>query len=432
MTALRRAGSLWCDRGFRRLWAARTISLVGSQVSALALPLVAAVYLNASTLHVSLLAAAGFLPWLLFGLFAGVLVDRSPRRLIMIWTDVARAGLLLTIPIAAACGVLSVGQIAFVAFAVGALTVLSDTASTAFLPSLVGHKRLTEGNAKLSAGTAATTIAGPSAAGALLQAFSAPFAVAADALSFLVSAWLIRGVRCEEPAGRAEPGRSIRADIQAGVRFLWRHPVLRPMAAEVATSNLGASMNGPIVVLFALRELRLSAVQIGISLSFVGIGGLVATALTKRAVEHLGVGRTIAASCIGIGVGGMLIPLSHGSAASVVLILAAAYFVWGGSLTVYAVVAGSLRQTITPPGMLGRTVASANTVMSGINPLGAVLGGLLGTWLGLRPTLFLAGLLLLGSAGWILRSPVYRLRSMPEESGPSRRALDENNHIREQ
>jgi MFS family permease len=404
----------WRGTGFGLLWGANTISLLGDRITILAIPF-AAVAMGASVLQVSALTAASFVPWLLCGAFGGVAVDRSAQyRTIMVWADLGRAALLCSVPAAALGGVLSYWQLLAVALAAGVLSVFFQAASSAFLPVLVGPERLPQGNARLSASTAVMTAAGPGLAGILIQTITARFAVAADALSFLASAALLHRIRDPQRAPAALEHRPFLADVQAGLSYIARHPMLRAFIAEAATSNFGASMNGAIVVLFAVHELHLAAGQFGLALAFFGVGGAAASLMANRLAGWLGVGPVIAASCAVIGVGGLLVGLATGSTGAVLTVLIVAYFLWGSAFTVYAVLAGSLRQAITPERMRGRVMSTANMAISGINPVGAILGGVLGAWLGLRAAVIVAGALMLVSVGWIIPSPVIRLRTVPE------------------
>lgn len=247
-----------------------------------------------------------------------------------------------------------------------------------------------------------------------MQLLTAPIALVADALSYLVSAVFIGRIKSREKPAPADDRRSVFADVRAGVRFLVRHRTLRALVGEAVTGNLGASMNVALLVLFATRELNLSAGQLGVAMSFGGVGGAIATLFTRRTADRIGLGRTIAASCVVSGAGALLIPFVGGSTVVVVVLLALAYFLWGGSVTTYAILAGSVRQAVTPDHLLGRVLASSSVAFSGVNPIGALLGGLLGSQIGIRPTLIVAGTLVLLATLWMVFSPVWRLRTISD------------------
>jgi MFS family permease len=405
---------IWREAGFGLLWGARTVSLLGDRITILAVPF-AAVAMEATPLQVATLTAASFLPWLLLGAFAGVAIDRSARyQTIMIWADLGRAVLLSSVPAAALGGVLTYWQLLVVALLAGALSVFFESASSAYLPILIGPERLPDGNAKLSASTAVMTTAGPGVAGLLIQCITARFAIAVDALTFLISAILLN--RIHDPGSRRPEklaSQSFSADVRAGLRYITHHSMLRAFVAEAATSNLGASMNGAIVVLFAVRVLHLSAGEFGLAGMFFGIGGGAASLLSNRVARWFGVGPVITGSCVVIGIAGLLIGLTTGGIGVMLAVLAVAYFMWGAGLTAYVVIAGSLRQVITPERMRARVMATANMAISGLNPVGAILGGLLATWVGLRSAVLTASVLMLVSVLWVAFSPVARIRTMP-------------------
>lgn len=404
--------SQWRGTGFGSFWGANAVSLLGDRITILAIPF-AAVALHASPLQVSVLTTASFLPWLLAGVFAGVMVDRwALYRKIMIWADLGRGALLFSVPLAAARGMLTYWQLLAVALLTGLLTVFFQAASSALLPKLVGIDRLPAANAKLSTSSSVMMTAGPGLAGLLVQAFSAPFAIIADALSFLASATLLRQMRYRRPPPADFP-RPFCLEVRAGLWYVLREPTMRAFLGQAATGNLGASMNGAVVVLFAVRELHLAAGELGVAMAVFGVGGGVASLTANRIARRLGIGPVITASCAGAGVGSLLIGLTAGSTGLALATFGVAYFLWGFSLTTYTVVAGSLRQTITPERMRAQVMSTLNVAISGIIPVGAILGGLLATWLGLRAPVLVAGAIMLISVLWIVQSPVIRIRTMP-------------------
>lgn len=408
--------SLRRGTGFGSLWGASTVSLLGDRITALAIPF-AAITLHASALQVSALTTASFLPWLLFGVFAGVAVDRSAQyRKIMVWADLGRAALLLSVPLAAALGVLSYWQLLAVALLTGVLTVFFQSATSALLPKLVGIDRLPDANAKLSASSSVMMTAGPGLAGLLVQAFTAPFTIIADALSFLASASLLRQVRYQPLQPHAQARKPFWPELRTGLRYVRQEPMIRAFMGHATTSNLGAGMNGAVVVLFAVRELHLGAGEFGLATAFVGVGGGLASLTTNRIAGRLGVGPVITASCAGAGVGSLLIGLAGGGAEPAVATLGTAYFLWGFSLTAYAVLAGSLRQIVTPERMRAQVMSTFQVTVSGIIPVGAIFGGLLATYVGLRAPVLIAGTIMLSSAFWVAHSPVIHVQTMPHAS----------------
>ncbi len=421
--------SLNRDPRFLRLWAAETISHFGSSITAIALPFVAITLLNAGPLEVAILNLADFLPFLLIGLLAGALVDRLPRRAVLIGGDLGRAALILTIPIAYLAGLLTLTQLIIVGFSVGVLTVFFDVAYQAYLPSLIGRKDLVEGNSKLELSRSAAGLLGPGLGGLLVEVLRAPVAMLVDAASFLVSALFLATIKDRATAseltlretaqkGEGQPQRpapgTMRREIAEGLRFVFGHPVLRTIGAATATSNLFSSIGGAAFMLFAINELKMSPALIGTAFSLGSVGGLVASLVAGPLSRRFGVGRVIVATValggpfeVAVGLG------SAGADAINLLLIAAAGFAMGGSGTIYNINQVSLRQAITPEAMSGRMNATMRWFVWGTMPIGSIIGGIIGETLGVRAAI------LIGGAGAslafvpLLFGPVWRIKEMP-------------------
>ncbi len=403
--------SLWRHRGFLKLWAGQTISQFGSQFSLLALPLVAAVGLQASPAEMGILAAAEAAPFLLLGLFAGVWVDRNRRRPFLILGDLGRALVLATIPLAALAGALSIYQLYAVGFAVGVLTVFFDVAYQAYLPSLVGRAHLVEGNGKLEVSRSTAQVAGPSVAGLVIQAVGAPLAIVLDSLSFLGSAvclLLIRGDE-ERPAAPRSP---MLAQLREGLAVVFGNPLLRPIAGCTATSNFSIAAFGALVVLFATRELGLGAASLGLVFSLGSVGALVGALLAGRAATRFGVGRSIVWSAFALGVG--LLPIAFATPALAVPALSLGWFVVNLGGPIYNINQVSLRQAVTPFALQGRMTATMRFLVWGMMPAGSLAGGALAQAIGLREAMVAAAVGGLLAFPWVLLSPVVALRRIPE------------------
>ena len=415
------APSLLRHPDFVRLWTAETVSQLGTQVSALAIPFVAIDILQATTFEVALLNVVDFLPFLLIGLPAGVWVDRLRRRPVMIAGDLGRALALATIPLAFLLGVLTVVQLYVVGFAVGVLTVFFDVAYQSYLPSVVARDQLQEGNAKLEISRAAAQVIGPGLAGVLIGILRAPIAVALDAASFLGSAlfvFLIRRPEAAPEGHRAEgrPGPGMRREMAEGLRYVPGHAYLKNIAACTATSNLFGTVGGAVFLVYVVRELGMTADAIGLALSIGATGALLGALLANRISERLGVGPTIIA--FAALAGPALLPLAAapvGTPVQVLVALVALFgFATGLSTVVYNVAQVSLRQAVTLARMQGRMNATMRWFVWGTIPIGGVLGGVLGSVLGVRAAL------LVGIVGEtlavlpVLFSPVRRIRAMPE------------------
>jgi MFS family permease len=397
---------------FVKLWVAESISMAGSQISQLAIPLLAIVLLNASAFEVGLLTSVGFLPFLLFGLPAGVWVDRLRRRPILIAADVGRALLLATIPLAWLLGSISLPQLYLVTFLAGILTVFFDVGYQSYLPSLVHSSQLMEGNGKLEMSRASAQVAGPGLAGALVQLAGAPLAIAIDALSFVASGLFLVAIRRPEAQpGVDRPRTSMLVDIREGLRFVLGHPLLRPIAAATAIANLFSAVASSVMLIFAVRELRLDPVLIGVIIAVGSSGGVVGALIATRVQRRIGVGRTMILCEAGFAAGYLLLPVAS-VAAPVFLATLGLFLATLGSI-VFSIVGLTLRQRMAPTRMQGRTNATVRTINWGVLPIGFFVGGVLGTIIGIVPTLIVGALGLLLATLPILFSPVRTLREMP-------------------
>jgi MFS family permease len=410
-----RFAGLWRHADFMRLWTAQTVSQFGSQITQLGLPLTAALVLGASPAQMGVLGAAEFAPFLLFGLIAGVWVDRLPRRPILVWADLGRALLLATIPAGAYLGLLRIEQLYLVGFLAGVLTVFFDVAYMAYLPSLVERDRMVEGNSKLELGRSAAQIAGPGVAGGLIQLLTAPIAILLDSLSFLFSAACLFGIRRAEPPPepRAEAG-SVWQQIGEGLAVVLKSRLLRPIALCTGTSNLFGNMLFAVFILFVTRELGIDAGTLGLLFTVGAVGGMAAAAAAGRLAGAIGVGPTIVGAILVGGLGNLLVPLFAEPGWVGLGVLALAGFASGVGNVVYNITQVSLRQAITPHRLQGRMNASMRFVVWGTIPIGSLIGGFLGEQIGLRPTMLVGGLGGLLAGLWVFFSPVRSLREQPE------------------
>jgi len=409
--------SLWRHRDFLKLWTAETVSQFGSQITAIALPLVAILVLEADAFEVGLLNAADTLPFLIVGLPAGVWIDRLRRRPILIVGDLGRAVLLTSIPVAHLMGVLSLAQLYVVGFLVGVLTVFFDVAYQSYLPALVDRDRLVEGNAKLEISRSAAAVAGPPVGGALVGVLSAPIAIVFDAISFLASALFLLAIRKPEPTPEPhldEIGQRVGMlrSIRDGLAYVATHRYLRNIAATTGVGNLFGAMGYAVLMLYLIRDLGLSPGTIGLVLGIVSLGFLVGALLPDRIQRRIGLGPTIVASAAVDGLALFLVPLAP--PASPIPFLVASVVLLGIGQVVYNVSQVSLRQAITPDNMLGRMNATMRFIVFGTMPLGAVIGGALGATIGLRETLFVSAAGARLACLFVLFSPVRSLRAIPE------------------
>jgi MFS family permease len=409
------AGGLWRHPAFRRLWAAHSVSQLGTSVTTLALPLIAVVTLRATPFQVGMLAAAGTMPLLAIGLLAGVWVDRRPRRPVMIAADFGRAALLLLIPLAAWAGLLRIELLYAVALLTGVLTVFFDVASQSFVATILDRTQLVDGASKLQTSYAAADVAGPGLAGALVQVATAPVAIVVDAVSFLVSALLLRGIAAVETSPEPPvPGRSIWREIGEGLRIVVSQPVLRTLAASTGVWNLFENARWALLVLFMTRDLGLGPGAIGAVFAAGSSGFLIGTLLPARMARRFGLGRAITGGIAGVFPGGLLIAAATGPPVVAGVLVAAGMFVEGITGPTYDVNQFGLRQAVTPERVRGRVNASLRVMIRGTVPLGALLGGVLAEAIGLRPVVALAALGPPAALALVWWSPVRSLREMPE------------------
>lgn len=401
------------DRAFRRYWSGQTISMFGDQISSIVLPLLAVFTLNASALDMGFLGALVWLPSLLFAIHAGVFVDRrGRRRATMIVADIGRAALLASIPVCYAFGILTIWQLYAVAFGVGTFSVLFSVSNPAVFVALVPSDRYVEGNSLVYGSRALSAVGGPSIGGVLVQALTAPFAVVADALSFLCSAFFLSRIHpVEAPPAAAGPGA-----LTAGARFIKNSAIVRSSLIAVSIINFFNFAFFALFVLYATRSLHVRPGLLGLVLGVGAVGGLLGAVATKRLAARLGAGWLFTISCLVYTAPLLLVPLASGPELVILALLIAAEFIAGFGVMALDISIGSIFAAVIPDDLRARVGGAFQAVNYGTRPLGAVAGGLLGTFIGQRPTLWIvaAG----GTTGflWLLPSPLRKFR-MPEESG---------------
>jgi MFS family permease len=407
-----RRSELWRHHNFLKLWAGQTISLFGTEITRIAFPLTAVVLLHASPAQMGLLIAAQFAPFLLLGFFAGTWVDRWRCQPILLWTSLGQAVFLASIPVAALLHLVGITQLYIVGVATGILTVFFDIAYQAFLPALIGREQLVEGNSKLTTTRSLTQMAGPGVGGGLAQLVTAPLAIVADVCSFLLAALCfarIQGVEsvCHRPA----PRQSLWADSKEGLWTVLGHPLLRPIAASIATSSFFSRMLWALYVLYATRRLGLSPTLLGGILSVGSLGALLGALQARQIARRYGVGPTLIGMML-LGHGGtLLIPLVTTPQAVVVPLLVLAQGCMGFAAATYNITQVSLRQAIVPQRLQGRMHATMRFLGWSTLPLGALCGGLLGETFGVRLALVVAAVGGMTAFLWLLGSPVRRLQA---------------------
>ena len=390
---------------FRRVWAALTVALFGAQISTLALPLIAAQTLGAPPLQMGLLVAAGELPFLLCSLPCGVLVDRVRRWPLLIAADLSRALLLALIPLAALLGLLRLELVYAVALLSGIGNVVFDVAHYAYIPALVPRQDLVSANGKIQVSYTAAESAGPGLAGILIQAVTAPLAIFATAGTFLLSALLLGTTRIPEPSVH-QADQGMRQAILAGLRAVLDHPLLRPIVLTSAAIGVCQYAVRGVYILFATGDLGLDALQIGLILAVGGLAAAPGGLLADRVAGRFGTGPAIWGGWLLEGAALLLLPLAATLPAIPVLIAARA--IGGLAGTVANVNQWSLRQRVTPDHLQGRVTASHRFLVYGSYPIGALLGGLLATRIGMQPALLIGGVGATLFPLLLLRTPLRR------------------------
>jgi MFS family permease len=398
------------DTLFRRYWTGQTISGLGDQISALAIPLIAVTAVHANAAQMGYLAAAMWLPNLLFALHAGAWADRrSRRRRVMIATDLGRAALIATIPLAYAFNALTLLQLYAVAFTTGTLAVLFDVCNAPLFVAMVPSDRYIEGNTLVNGSRAMTQVAGPGIGGVLVQLLSAPSALLADALSFIGSALFLSRIAPVEPPAELKAG----GQLAAGRRFITGSPIMRAALAATATVNLFTFMVSALFILYATTTLHLNPGLLGVVLGAGAVGGLLGALCAGPLAQRIGVGPTFLLGCIAFPAPMLLIPAAHGPTPVVLGLLFTAEFASGVGVMWLDIAAGSIFAAVVPDNLRSRVFGAYRTVNYGMRPLGSLAGGALAGIIGLRPTLWVAVIGALASFLWLLPSPIPRLHQLP-------------------
>lgn len=405
--------SLWRDRRFGAFWTGYTVSQLGDRVTELALPLIAVVMLGATAGQLGLLTAAVWLPSLL-SLFVGAWVDqRARKRRLMVLADLARAVVLLSLPVAYLLDAVTFTQLIVVALLTGAGGVLFNMAYPSFFVALVERNSYLDVNSKLSTSRAASFVVGPALGGALISAVTAPVAVLVDAVSFVASGVLIGRLRVDERAPDRQDQATLGRRVVDGLRFIARHEILRASLGCSTTLNLFTFIANALLVLFASRQLGLPAGVIGLAFGIGAAGGLVGAVLAPVVGRRIGIGRAIVVGAILFPAPFALVAAAGGSMWTKAAVLSAAELLSSIGVMLFDVNQNALRASVTPDELRGRVAGAYSAVNYGVRPLGAVLGGALGTTLGLRPTLLIAAVGGTAAFLWLLPSPIPRVADLP-------------------
>jgi MFS family permease len=414
-----RLTGLWRHPDFLKLWCAQTLAALSANVTNLALPLIAALTLHATPFEMGLLSTIATLPNILVGLFAGAWADRARRRPIMIAADLARAILLLSIPLATLFGLLTIWQLYAVLFLSGICTTFFDVANVSYLPSLVGRVQLVNANSRIVASASVANAAGPGLAGGLIQLLTAPIALLVDAGTLAASAVLILAIRSPEAKPAPESrNESIWHNISSGIHPLYRDPMLRSVVGSSMIYLFFSSTMLAVYVLYATRDLHIAPAILGAIFAAGGAGALLGALVAASLTRQLRVGRVMIGANLLSGLFILLIPLAPATPAAA-LLLGIAQFVSQMMGAIFSINQTSLLQIAMPDHLRGRVNASYRFLTMGSLPLGSLLGGALGASIGLRATLAVGGLGMLLPVVWLALSPLRRLTSIEAQEGPS-------------
>ncbi|MEO8287428.1 MAG: MFS transporter [Chloroflexota bacterium] len=415
ITAVEVSPDLRGNSDFSKLWAAQAVSAFGSRITREGLPYAAVFMMSATPVQMGYLAAAGAVPVLLFGLFAGVWVDRLKRRPILVGADLCRAAALAFVPAAALLGWLTIWHLYAVSAVMGILTLVFDVADRSYLPSLVRRDQIMEANSKLSATGSLAEVGGPALAGLLVQLLTAPIAIVFDALSFLWSALFISLIR--KPEARHIPEdeheeHNVWREIREGLRVILLDPVLRALAVSAGMRDFFGWFFAALYVFFAVEELGLSAGVVGLLVAAGGVGALVGAGIAGRLSRRFGIGPVLIAASLAIGCFALPVPLASGPIYMVIGAMLAAQFFGDIGWEVYLINEVSLRQMVVPQHLLGRANATMQFVVGGAGPVGALAAGALAQATSARAALFVAAIGMLLATVWLIFSPLRRLREV--------------------
>jgi MFS family permease len=409
-----RKGSLWHDRNFLTLWSGQALSQFGAQITELAIPVLAVLILDATEWEVGVLNAAQVAAFLIVGLPAGAWIDRMRKRHVMIAADAVRAVALATLPVLALFGVLEIWHLILVALVMGVATVFFDVSNQSIIPSLVRTNQIAEANGKLQTTEQLAGLAGPAAGGWILGVLAAPVAIFITVGTYFASFVALLFTRDHEVLRAPDDRKPLMHEIGEGLRWVFGNPLLRRIVGTTGVSNFFSTIAMTLLPIFALRELGLTPQMLGIVFSLSAVGGLLGAIATPHIVKRVGEARAIPISAIAFSVSPFFLPAISLVPALAFPLLVVQFFVMSFTILLYNITQVTFRQRITPSRLLGRMNASIRFVVWGVMPIGALLAGALGTWIGTVPTLWIAagGELLAGL--FVVIGPFWRMRELPD------------------
>ncbi|KAF2420859.1 MFS transporter [Microbacterium sp. B35-30] len=407
-------GSLWRDANFLTLWGGQALSQFGAQITELAIPVLAVLMLNATEWEVGVLNAAQVAAFLVVGLPAGAWIDRMRKRHVMIAADGVRAVALGALPVLALFGALEIWHMIVVALIMGVATVFFDVSNQSIIPSLVRTNQIAEANGKLQSTEQLAGLAGPAVGGWLVGVLAAPLAIFITVGTYLASFVALLFTRDHEQLRSPEDHKPLVHEIGEGLRWVFGNPLLRRIVGTTGVANFFGTMATTLLPIFALRELGLTPQMLGIVFSLSAVGGLLGAIATPRIVKRLGEARAIPISAIAFSIAPFFLPAISLVPALAFPLLVVQYFVMSFTILLYNITQVTFRQRITPPRLLGRMNASIRFVVWGVMPIGALLAGALGTWIGTVPTLWIAASGELLACLFVVIGPFWSMRELPD------------------
>lgn len=403
------------NRNFLWFWGGQSISQLGAQFTALAIPVLAVSLLGASELEVGILHAAETAAFLVVGLPAGAWIDRLLKRRVMIAADLVRVVMLAAIPLLWVTGALEIWHLYVIAAVIGVATVFFDVSYQSYIPVLLPGAQITSANSRLETTTQIAHIGGPGLAGALLAIVSAPVLLLADAISYLFSAFAIWRTRDSEQLADPADRESLPKEIAEGLKFVWTHPLLRRITATTGTGNFFGTLATTLEAILILRILGLSPVTLGLIFGIGAAGGLIGAVSTPWITRRIGEGTTVSVSSIGIGIAAFALPLAGLLPGAAIPILIGGSFLMSFFVLTYNITQVTMRQRLTPPRLLGRMNASIRFVVWGVMPIASVIAGVLGTVIGVIPTMWIGAIGTMLAAGFVVFSPITTMKELPSE-----------------
>ena len=406
------------QRGFLALWIGQSVSAVGSQISGLAMPVIAVTFLSATELEMGFLNAASTSAFLVVGLLAGAWVDRWIKRRVMLVADLVRMLAVATIPIFWSLDMLSIYHLIVVAIIMSVASVFFDVSYQSYIPILLPKEHIGVANSRLETTSQISGIAGPGIVGWLLTILKAPLLLIIDSISFLISALALSLIKDREVPKPKADRRPIRKEIAEGLSFVWNQKLIRAISFTTSTSNLFSTIVGTMFALYFFREenLGFNTAAFGLLASFGSIGGLLGATVTPKLIKFFGEGRLVVLSAVMLGCIQLLVPLSWYVARDVSLVvLAAQFFLTSFFVLTYNITQVTARQRICPEHLLGRMNASIRFMVWGSMPIGALISGVLGTFIGVLPTIWVGAVLAVFSASFVFFSPLRTMRDMPQK-----------------